>query len=151
VEIEFNTEGGGQMKSLSVKVGVILIGFLIFGYAEVWGADWKIYYSNEMYSGYYDVQSITHPSQNIVRVWVMYDYTKKGLLYMVEKLGEKYENLGYSKNLWEIDCLEKKFRILSLFYYDHEGKLIDFLSDPISQDFIVPESNADDLFKEVCK
>ncbi len=33
--------GGGQMKSLSAKLGVIVIGFVIFGYAEVWGADWK--------------------------------------------------------------------------------------------------------------
>jgi len=29
------------MKSLSVKLGVILIGLAIFGCAEVWGADWK--------------------------------------------------------------------------------------------------------------
>jgi hypothetical protein len=31
------------MKSLSVKLGVILIGLAIFGYAEVWGEDWKFY------------------------------------------------------------------------------------------------------------
>ena len=30
------------MKSLSVKLGVILIGLAIFGNAEVWGADWKV-------------------------------------------------------------------------------------------------------------
>jgi hypothetical protein len=32
-------KGGDQMKSLSVKLGVILIGITIFGYAEVWGVD----------------------------------------------------------------------------------------------------------------
>jgi len=32
------------MKSLSVKFGVILIGLIIFGYAEVWGADWKEFF-----------------------------------------------------------------------------------------------------------
>jgi hypothetical protein len=31
------------MKSLSVKLGVILIGVAIFGYAEVWGANWKFF------------------------------------------------------------------------------------------------------------
>jgi dipeptidyl aminopeptidase/acylaminoacyl peptidase len=31
------------MKSLSVKLGVILIGLITFSYAEVWGADWKIF------------------------------------------------------------------------------------------------------------
>ncbi len=35
------------MKSLSVKLGVILIGLAIFSYAEVWGADWKFYDSNQ--------------------------------------------------------------------------------------------------------
>jgi len=31
------------MKSLSVKLGVILIGLAIFSYGEVWGADWKFF------------------------------------------------------------------------------------------------------------
>jgi len=31
------------MKSLSFKLGVILIGLMILGNAEVWGADWKFY------------------------------------------------------------------------------------------------------------
>jgi hypothetical protein len=31
------------MKSLLGKLGVVLIGLLIFGNAEVWGADWKYY------------------------------------------------------------------------------------------------------------
>ena len=35
--------GDDQMKSLSVKLGVILIGVAIFGYAEVWGANWKFF------------------------------------------------------------------------------------------------------------
>jgi hypothetical protein len=30
------------MKSLSVKLGVILIGLATFGYAEAWGADSKV-------------------------------------------------------------------------------------------------------------
>jgi hypothetical protein len=31
------------MKSLPFKLGVILIGLAIFGCAEVWGADWKLF------------------------------------------------------------------------------------------------------------
>ena len=31
------------MKSLLGKLGVILIGLAIFGNAEVWGADWKLF------------------------------------------------------------------------------------------------------------
>ena len=71
---------GDQMKSLSVKLGVILIGLAIFGYAEVWGADWKLYGVHENFSAYYDAQSITRPSKNIVRVWIRWDWTEKGVL-----------------------------------------------------------------------
>jgi hypothetical protein len=31
------------MKSLLGKLGVILIGFIIFGCAEVWGVDWELF------------------------------------------------------------------------------------------------------------
>ena len=34
---------GDRMKSLLVKLGVILIGLTIFGYGEVWGEDWKLF------------------------------------------------------------------------------------------------------------
>ena len=30
------------MRSLPVKLGVILIGLVIFGNAEAWGANWKV-------------------------------------------------------------------------------------------------------------
>jgi len=34
------------MKSLLGKLGIILIGLAIFGYAEVWAEDWKLYSSS---------------------------------------------------------------------------------------------------------
>jgi pimeloyl-ACP methyl ester carboxylesterase len=47
-------KGGDQMKALSVKLGVILIGLCIFGYAEVWGVEQKVYVTTD--AGY-----IFHP------------------------------------------------------------------------------------------
>ena len=32
------------MKSLLGKLGIIIIGLSILGYAEVWGADWKEFF-----------------------------------------------------------------------------------------------------------
>ena len=101
------------MKSLLGKLGVILIGLAIFGYAEVWGIDWKFFFSSEKCLFFYDAQSITRPSKNIVRVWIRMDYTKKGVIDMVGKFGKKYENLSYAIHLEEINCAEKKFRVLS--------------------------------------
>jgi hypothetical protein len=92
------------MKSLLVKFGVIfIIGLAIFGNAEVWGADWKLFGDYDNYLIYYDAQSITRPSKNIVRVWIRWDYTKKGVMDMVGKFGKKYENLDYLKYLCEIN------------------------------------------------
>jgi hypothetical protein len=95
------------MKSLPVKVGVILIGLIMFGYAEVRGEDWKLYEDNELFSSYYDAQSITHLSKNIVRVWARNSWTEKGVIDMVGSLGKKFMNVRHSELLWEINCVEK--------------------------------------------
>ena len=59
------------MKSLSVKLGVVLvfIGLTIFGYAEVWGADWKLFAETDSYECFYDAEDTVPSSNNIVDVW----------------------------------------------------------------------------------
>lgn len=42
-----------------------VIGLFIFGYVEVWGADWKLYGKD----GYYDAASITRQPDGSIRVW----------------------------------------------------------------------------------
>jgi hypothetical protein len=144
-----------RIKSISVKVGVILIiGFGIFTYTEVWGADWKLYDSNKLKKSYYNADSITRPSTNIVRVWVRWNFTEKGVMDMVRSAGKKLEKLEYSISLNEINCAEKTNRFLSWIYYDNNGKMIYSLSSsklPTEWLSIVPESNADNLYKKLCK
>jgi hypothetical protein len=141
------------MKSLLGRLGVILIGLAIFGYAEVWGADWKLYNVNDNYKGYYDAQSIPRPSKNIVRVWVKWDVTEKGVLDWGKRKNDrkKYENLNHMKVLYEIDCVEKKSRRLSGTEYDNKGGMIDSDSSPSKWEFIIPESMTEGLYEEVCK
>jgi len=139
------------MKSILGKLGVILVGLTIFTYGEVWGADWKPYFVHEHFLAYYDTQSITHPSKNIVKVWTRWDYTEKGVIDNVGELGKRYENLSHCIVLREINCLEKTFRHLSLTYYDNKGGVIYFSTSPSELGFIVPESMAEVLYKEVCK
>ena len=112
------------MKPLSVKWGVILIGIIIFTYAEVSGEEWIFYGNTDKYSCFYDAKSINHPSQNIVEVLEKEDYTNKGIDFMVGRLGEKYKNLSHLITLWQINCTDKKFRFLSLTYYSKESKVI---------------------------
>ena len=143
------------MKSLPVKLGAILAtGFTIFAYAEVWGADWKLYDSNNLRKSYYNANSITRPSKNIVRVWVRWNFTEKGVMDMVRSAGKKLEKLEYSISLNEINCEEKTHRFLSSIYYDNNGKMIYTIPSsklPTEWLSIVPESNADNLCKTICK
>ena len=141
------------MKSLFSKLGVILIGLIIFSYAEVWGADWKLYGVSEIYLAYYDTQSITRPTKNIVRMWTRWDYTEKGVLGWVGRFGKKFENLSYSIILEEINCFEKMERSPSMTHYNNKAEAIHTRtsSSPPEWGFIIPESNTELLYKEVCK
>ena len=147
------------MKSLS-RLGVVLIiiFFFVVGcqtpvkkdeYSK--GADWKYFAYKENFLVYYDTQTITRLSKNIVRVWVKYSYTKKGVLYHMWNFGEKYENLSYSIYLMEIDCVEKTYRTLSLTEYDNKGITISSSTNfPLEGQMIPPESVFELLYKEVC-
>jgi hypothetical protein len=112
------------MKSLLGKLGVLSIGLLILGNSEVWGADWVFYGETDTYKFYYDKESISRPSKNIVEVSEKLIYLDKGVNFIVRELGQKYENLSHSITLWQIDCPNENFRFLSLTYYSKEEKII---------------------------
>ncbi len=140
------------MKSLSVGLGAIAIGLIIFTSAEVLGADWKLFASNnEMGNFYYDVQRITRPSKDIVRVWVRLEYTDKGISQTVKKLGEAVENLSYAIGLEEVNCSGKKTRTLFLSHYSKEKTVLHTSSRDGEWTDVVPDSNWEDLYKAVCK
>jgi hypothetical protein len=57
-------------------LGVILVGFMILGYAEAWGGDWKLFNKTEDAKFYYDKKDVIHLTQKIVEVWIKQVYTK---------------------------------------------------------------------------
>jgi hypothetical protein len=136
------------MKSLSVKLGVILIGITIFANAEVWGADWKLFSSIDEADIYYDVESITHPSKGVVRVWAKSIYT--GVSEIVLSVGEEYKNVTFSEDLMEINCSEKKYCVLCTAYYSTDG-ILDSESKVKEWQSIAPKSVMEKLYKAVCK
>ena len=141
------------MKSL-FKVAVILIELLMFGYAEVWGANWKSCGITDLYFCFYDTQSLTRPSKNIVRVWVRWMYTEKGRLDEQRALAKDgyLKSVDYSEILHELNCSERKYRVLSLNYYDFSGgSIAEFARSSSTWEFINPESMIEILYKEVCK
>jgi hypothetical protein len=139
------------MKSLWGKLGVVLIGLIIFGYSEVWGADWRFYGGCENILGYFDAQNITHPSKNVVEVRVKWEFTKDGVLFMVREFSKKYWNLSYSINLVEINCAKKKTHFLSYTTFNNMGLMIESSSSSSEWRLIISESMNEALFEKVCK
>jgi hypothetical protein len=136
---------------MKLRIAILVFGLIIISIGEVYGADWKLYYFDEKKSYLYDAQSITRPSKNIVRVWIRWDYTEKGVMGTVGKFGKKYENLDHLKYLCEINCVEKMIRYLLAAYYDNKRKVIHSLSSSPERHFIIPESMGENLYKEICK
>jgi hypothetical protein len=149
------------MKSLSLKLGVILIGLFIFTYEEVWGEDWKKFAESEKIFCCYDAESLTHfdgeslsqPSKNIIQVWVKFKYSDIGLAdpVLVKKFKKKINELDESKLLYEINCPDRKYRILESMYYSKDGNVLRKDSIPSNWKHIVRDSLNGALHKAVCK
>jgi len=139
------------MKSFWVTLTVVLvIGLVIFGYAEGWGQDWKLFKKTDDAKFYYDKKDVTHSPQRIVKVWIRQVYTKKGKMDMIKLVGPRYENLSYSINFLEFDCRAKLIHFLSMTYYSKNGDVLD-LENPADQwESVPPNSMFDALHKKIC-
>jgi len=138
------------MKSLLGKLGVILFGLAIFTYAEVWGADWKYFGSAKDGLYFYDPQSITRPSENIVRVWTKTSYNEMGVKEWVKEHGTSLEKLDNLVVLIEINCADKTLRFLQSACYSKNNEVINVGTSPSTQLFVEPESMTEELFKIMC-
>ena len=140
------------MRSLFIGVGVTLIGFIIFGYAEVWGGDWKSYGRNDFGEYYYDAESVNHLPNNIVSVWTKEISSQKSIVDMVNRLGIVYSDLGYINTLWKVDCIGRKFRAVEEVCYSKSNSFIDSPNVSGAEwKFIVPDSMLEVLSKAACK
>jgi len=130
-----------------------VIGFLAFSYVEVWGADWKFLRMNKGGDHcYYDTESITRPSKNIVRGSVKIVYSQKNVNREVEKLGPSYKDLSHIIILLEMNCAEKKAAFLETTTYSKNEKIIQSIKvDSVKLVSILPETPGEDFYKALCK
>jgi hypothetical protein len=152
-------EGGDQMKFLSVRLGVLFIGLLILGNVEVWGADWKYFATGVDGTFYwYDAQGVTYHPNRIVQVWIkkvkadeIMGMVKSGGKITVSEIEQMTMEKSYERSLIEIDCVEKTFNHLQKFNYDSKGVLKSGESKLGAKKIIPKNSNAEKLYKIVCK
>ena len=147
------------MKSLSVKLGVILIGLVIITNAEVWGADWKYFASGVDGTFYwYDAQGVTYHPNRIIQVWIkkvkadeIMNMVKGDVKITASELEQMTRERNYELSLIEIDCAEKTFNHLQKLNYDSKGVLKSGESKVGVKKRIAKNSNAEKLYKIVCK
>jgi len=142
-----------KSKLLTAQIGLILIGIClvsVHGYAHA-EEDWTLYGITKYFILFYDRNSITHPSEDVVRLWIK----------SVSKCNDTkdwpikdHPNCAndewlYVLTLTEIDCSKKKDRDIKSIGYSKEGT--EFLSDETSQwSDIILDSYTDFLYRVVC-
>ena len=141
------------MKSLLVRLGVILIiGLMMIGYAEAWGEDWKLGYSDSRTGQYYyDAENIIYPSPDVIRVWVKGIVTDEIINAAAKDIGEKYRDLSYLIFLTEINCKDKIMGDLKTTFYSKQGVAMISLPSTGDRYPISPGSMGEALYKAVCK
>jgi hypothetical protein len=118
------------------KMIVLAIMVVLLASSVSSGADWRFLSESDSSVLYYDAQSITHPSKNMFRVWIKHE--------------GRVEKWSFMKTLREIDCLEKKYRILSSALYNEKGEETGSSESPSKWRFITPGESSEIVYKMVC-
>jgi hypothetical protein len=147
------------MKSLLVKWGIILIGFITFTYTEAWGADWKYFASGvDGTFWWYDTQGVTYHSNLIIHIWVkrlradeIMDMVRTGAKLLVSELEQMTSERNYEQVLMEIDCVKKTADERQKLNYDSKGVLKSGESMSGTRESIPTDSIAERLYKTVCR
>ena len=139
------------MSKMRWRLSAFILAITLLGCAEAWRPVWKFYAENEEGWFVYDIQNLTHPSRDIVRVWTKAVYSEKVMAPEVKKLGKGYEKLSYIIRLQEIDCKDEKMRLLSVMYYSREGEVLKTFKQESSWRSISPGSIDEKLYQRVCQ
>ncbi len=110
---------------------------------------------------YMDTETVSHPAENIVAVWVksIPDKTHTAATEeeeetedILKRIQEKYfGGYEYTDGLWELDCSQSLFRLLYFCAYDKNGNIITSrISPDVEWSFILPGSAGEALSGAVC-
>lgn len=116
------------------------------------------WYLTESKSGiyYYDRRNMSRASKNVIKVWVKEHLTAEGKDEMMQEARKakyseaRFDDYDLEMQLVEIDCKEKKLRMLSLARYNTEGRVTYSNSLDGGWDYIVPASISEGFYDGLC-
>jgi len=138
------------MKTLSLVI-FLLISLIVGGYQGAGAIDYRRYGENDEGIFFYDIESITHPSEETVGVWVREVFSGTGRRAVSRALGGGDDDLDQSVSQEELNCKDKTFRRLSLALYNKDGNVMSS-SKTLAERFkpIEPNSINEVLYDAVC-
>ncbi len=154
-----------KWNQLLIKFGMILIGIwslFIYGFDKAEGAEWKLFQATPVGNiYYYDPTSVKRLPNDILWVWVRIiettGFTKKDLekLRDPKKANEaikaaQKKSTGEWKQLFEIDCLANKVRVLTATLYDTKGAIKEDYESPSEWSPIAENSVTSYLTEILC-
>jgi len=135
-------------------LSIFLTTGILFSCSLVWGADWKLFScsTSKTVFWYYDAESITRSSKDVVRVCYKKVLTEKGVREHIAIFGDMYKNVYEIKFLLEINCKDKTHCPLQMTHYAEDATVISFYNfyDREWHSFI-SGSVEESLYKIVCK
>lgn len=150
------------MKRLNMKT--IYLSFLIillFATSAYSAADWVKYNRDDHdcnVSSYMKGKIRKDRGKHIVQVWDKMVYSNKGREKYIQSRGKNglstqgWDKLANVQCLFEIDCKKRTIQMLSIIQYDMDDRVLHSGSyhQPI-WNYIIPDSDGDNLRKKVCQ
>jgi hypothetical protein len=142
-------------KKIVTFVFLFFFGFCLIDCPEVWTGSWQFLEKDDEGIWFYDRENV-HPHPNsLIRVRTKKIYDQKGVLDAVEKYGKDYRNLDYALAIWEINCLQRKFKLISARFYSKNNTIIQAYNDE-EERYFTPEdipvgSYLELLHNQVCR
>ena len=154
-----------KWNKLLIKFGIILLGlwsFHIYGLNKAEGAVWELFQTTSAGNiYYYDATSIERFPNDILQVWVRIIETTGFSKADLEKLKDseraievikkaQKRSTGEWKQLFEINCSKRFFRVLSATLYDMNGNIKENYELPSEWTRIPQNSVTNYLAKILC-
>ena len=126
---EFHFPGEETMKNTNFLIIILLTVFLLSA-ADSWAKNWSLLGANPYGMEYYKPSDVKKVTKNIVHVRTKIIYNERGkfrnfsLLKKTDKDPRNPYILNYEMQWIEVDCTNRKHRLLSGGIYDKRGNLI---------------------------
>ncbi len=93
---------------------LILLSLTILTHITALGADWKFLQKNDKGEFFYDAENLVPSSEKTIGVWVKVVYSDEF------KGQEGLKDLHHTMGFWEMDCKNKKIRLLLSSHFSEE-------------------------------